>query len=125
MTKKITYIIIIVVLILVILFLSFGEELSKPNYLNITATEAETLIDNGALLVDVRTETEYNTKHIRGAINIPYDEISSIDADKDKEIILYCRSGARAEEAAKELISLGYTKVYNLGALSNWTGKTE
>ena len=125
MSNKLIYIILVVVLILVILFLSFGKEITKPNYIDITGKEAETLVDNGAIVVDVRTETEYNTKHIQGAINIPYDKISSIDAAKDKEIILYCRSGSRAETAAKELISLGYTKVYNLGSLDNWTGETE
>ncbi len=125
MNSKKIYIIIIIVLILTILFLSFGQDLTKPNYLNITGAEAETLVDNGALVIDVRTEVEYNTEHIQGAINIPYDEISSIEADTDDTIIVYCQSGTRATEAAEELIALGYTKVYNLGALSNWTGETE
>ena len=125
MNSKKIYIIIIIVLILTILFLSFGQDLTKPNYLNITGAEAETLVDNGALVIDVRTEVEYNTEHIQGAINIPYDEISSIEAATDDTIIVYCQSGTRATEAAEELIALGYTKVYNLGALSNWTGETE
>ena len=125
MNSKKIYIVVITVLILAVLFLSFGSGLTKPNYLNINGAEAATLVDNGAIVVDVRTETEYNSKHIKGAINIPYDEISSIDVAKDKEIILYCQSGSRATKAAEDLIDLGYTKVYNLGALSNWTGETK
>jgi len=69
--------------------------------------------------IDVRTGFEYGLGHIEGAINIPYDEISSriksITEDKDAKIHLYCRSGNRSGKALKTLQSLGYTKAINEG----------
>ena len=128
MNKKLVYPIGIILLILLVLFLSFGKEVTKQNYINITGSEAVSLVNSGALVVDVRTQNEYNVKHIKGAINVPYDQIETLkdkQINKNDEIILYCQSGSRAEQAARKLINLGYTKVYNLGALSSWHGETE
>ena len=62
-----------------------------------------------------------NSGHIKDAINIPLDNISKIEYDKDTKIILYCASGIRSTEAAKKLSDLGYTNIYNLdGGLLNW-----
>lgn len=75
--------------------------------------------ENEYIIVDVRTVEEYEELHIVGAINIPYDEIDeNSNLDKDKIIFVYCRSGARSENAFNTLTNLGYT-VYDLGALSN------
>lgn len=81
--------------------------------------EIETIMEeNEYIIVDVRTEEEYEEIHVAGAINIPYDEIGeSSNLDKDKIIFVYCRSGARSEKAFNTLTNLGYT-VYDLGALS-------
>ena len=114
MTNKLIYIILIVILILIILFLSFGKEITKPSYININDKEAKVLVNDGALIIDVRASDEYNTKHIKGSINIPYNKISSLDASKDTEIIIYCNSEAKAKKTAEKLINLGYTKVYIL-----------
>ena len=58
---------------------------------------------------------------IKDSINIPVDNISSVEYDKDSVIIVYCASGMRSSNAAKTLIDLGYTNVYNLdGGLINW-----
>ena len=71
------------------------------------------------VIVDVRTEEEYNTGHITGAINIPYDQIDeNVDLDKEKLIFVYCVSGGRSSVAEETLTSLGYD-VYNLGAYEN------
>ena len=125
MNSKIIYVIIVLALILLILFLSFGQNLTKPSYLNITGQEAISLADKNTIIIDVRSKSEYEEKHIKGAINIPYNEIATLSATKDDKIILYCKSGARAKKAANELISLGFTKVYNLGAINNWPGEFE
>ena len=75
------------------------------------------LIQNGALVVDVRTPGEFSGGHIEDAVNIPYDlisrDIGSYAPDKDRAIILYCRSGPRASAAKKSLIRAGYTQVIN------------
>ena len=85
----------------------------------------EKIINDGAILLDVRTKEEYNEKHIDGAILLPLDKIdidsiSQIVSEKDTPIIVYCRSGNRSQQAREKLIALGYSKVYDLGAMSNW-----
>lgn len=85
----------------------------------------EKIINDGAILLDVRTKEEYNEKHIDGASLLPLDKIdidsiSQIVSEKDTPIIVYCRSGNRSQQAREKLIALGYSKVYDLGAMSNW-----
>lgn len=85
----------------------------------------EKIINEGAVLVDVRTQDEYNQKHIDGAELLPLDMIDEnsildIVDSKDDVIILYCQSGNRSGQALTKLKSLGYKKVYDLGAMSNW-----
>ena len=115
----------IISLIVCILLLTAcdGESIS---YKTITENEAMPLIENEAIIIDVRTVDEYNNGHIVDAINIPVDNISSISYDKDQVIIVYCASGRRSANAAQVLIDLGYTKVYNLdGGLINWGATLE
>jgi phage shock protein E len=72
---------------------------------------------NDAVLVDVRSPSEYATGHVQGAVNLPLDRLSS-DAlallpDKSAPLVLYCVSGARSEMAAQWLRQAGYTRVTN------------
>lgn len=85
---------------------------------NISINEVpEKLMDRG-VLVDVRTAEEFDEGHLPGALNINVNsedfigEISSIR--KNKNVLLYCRSGKRSARAAAILDSIGYKKVYNL-----------
>lgn len=94
---------------------------SSVNYME----AKEKIINEGAILLDVRTKEEYNEKHIDGASLLPLDKIdidsiSQIVSEKDTPIIVYCRSGNRSQQAREKLIALGYSKVYDLGAMSNW-----
>ena len=74
--------------------------------------------ENEHIIIDVRTEEEYEDGHVLGAINIPYDEIDvNSNLDKDKIIFVYCKSGGRSGIALNTLTSLGYI-VYNLGSFS-------
>ena len=75
---------------------------------------------NNYVILDVRTKEEYNEKHIVDSILIPYDEISdkTVNIDKNKTILVYCRSGKRATTAVEKLKRLGYT-AYNMGGLDN------
>ncbi len=126
MSKKMIYIITIVILILAILVITMlTSDNGKANYIKITGEEAEALINEGAEIVDVRTNSEYMEKHIKEATNLPLDQIETISLDKDQAIIVYCRSGSRSKEAANKLISMGYQKVYDLGSINNWTGEFE
>ena len=93
---------------------------------NSTENEANELISNNAVIIDVRSSIEYESGHIVNAINIPVDNIGSVDYDKDTVIIVYCASGVRSDNAADALIDLGYTNVYNLdGGLINWGAELE
>lgn len=74
------------------------------------------------LLIDVRTEAEWQTEHLQGAILIPYDkigdEISKVAPDKNTKIELYCRSGRRSGVALESLKKLGYGDVTNYGSVA-------
>lgn len=68
------------------------------------------------VIIDVRTAAEFNDGHLDSAINIPYQQIATIVThypDKAQPILLYCKSGRRAEIAATALEKLGYTAIYN------------
>ena len=86
-------------------------------------------MDDGHVIVDVRTHDEYREGHIPEAICIPNEEI--IDEkpfqlpDLDQVILIYCRSGNRSRQAAKKLADMGYTKVYEFGGINTWKGEIE
>ncbi len=71
------------------------------------------------MIIDVRTDKEFDSGHLQGAINTSYQVIGENIADltccKNQEIILYCRSGRRSEIAKTTLLELGYTNVTNAG----------
>lgn len=73
------------------------------------------------LIIDVRTEAEWNSGHIEGAILIPYEsigeKIETATKDKNRRIYVYCRSGRRSKIAKESLEKLRYKNVVNLGSL--------
>lgn len=80
------------------------------------STLDEVLNNGNYVILDVRTEEEFNTGHIKDSLNIPYDEIDeNINLDKNKVILVYCRSGVRSKKAYSSLKSLGY-KVIDMGS---------
>ena len=108
----------IISLLVCILLLTACDE---KGYETIDSNVAMTLIEQNAVVIDVRSSDEYATGHIEGSINIPVDNISNIDYTKETLIIVYCASGMRSATAAETLADLGYTKVHNLdGGLINW-----
>ena len=80
--------------------------------------------DKSVILVDVRTAAEYKEGHIANSILVPSETIGQEAAtkltDKSSTIIVYCRSGRRSALAAQELITLGYTNVFDLGGIIDW-----
>lgn len=108
-------------LIIIFISLIMLTGCTKENKITkINGSKAKELIKENAVLIDVRTKEEYNEGHIEDAINIPYTEINKINYDKDTVIIVYCRSGNRSNLAAEELVSLGYTSIYDLGSIDNY-----
>jgi phage shock protein E len=85
------------------------------------AKKAWPMIENGALLVDVRSEQEFAEGHLEGAININWDQtdelIAAIGNDKQRQVVFYCRSGNRVGKSIKVLESRGYTNIINATGL--------
>lgn len=98
----------------------------KSTHTTISAKEAKKMMDENEdiIILDVRTEDEYQEGHIEGAILIPDNEITEkaedILADKSETILVYCRSGRRSANASKELSDLGYTNIYDFGGINDW-----
>lgn len=80
------------------------------------------IADNKAHLVDVRSESEFAQGALPHALNIPLQLIMTADnlLEKEKEIILYCVSGARSSMAKNYLLQMGYKKVHDLGSYQNY-----
>lgn len=85
--------------------------------------------DDGHVIVDVRSQEEYNEGHIPGAIVIPNESIGTEQPkelpDLEQVILVYCRSGNRSRQASQKLADMGYTNVYEFGGIKDWIGETE
>ena len=98
----------------------------SATYEQISGAEAKALMDSesGYIIIDARTQEEYDQGHIPGAISIPEYEIADRAEkelpDKDQLILVYCRSGRRSKIAAEELVKLGYTNVKEFGGIIDW-----
>ncbi len=99
--------------------------------MNITAEEAKKIMDTEKdyIILDVRTQEEFDEKHIPGAVLIPDYEIADkaedLLPDKNQLILVYCRSGRRSKLAAEELVKLGYTNIREFGGIIDWPYETE
>lgn len=109
-------------------FTACGKTIS---YTNISPKDAVDVIkgDSEAVLIDVRTPEEFRVVRIPGSVLIPdyeiKDKIANVVPDKDTTVIVYCRSGNRSRNAAKTLIDMGYTKIFDLGGIMDWPYDTE
>ena len=98
----------------------------SATYDQISGAEAKALMDSesGYIIIDARTQEEYDQGHIPGAILIPEYEIADRAEkeipDKNQLILVYCRSGRRSKIAAEELVKLGYTNVKEFGGIIDW-----
>ena len=107
------------------------ESAQEAVYLNITAKQAKEIMDSqeNYIILDTRTQEEYEEGHIPGAILIPYDEIThkaeTILTDKNQLILVYCRSGRRSKLASQDLVKLGYTNIREFGGIIDWPYEVE
>ena len=108
-----------------------NENNQEAAYMNITAEEAKQIMDTetGYIILDVRTQEEYDESHIPGAIVIPNTEIETRAeqelTDKGQMILVYCRSGRRSKQAAEILVTLGYTNIKEFGGIIDWPYEVE
>ncbi len=120
-------------LLLLLIFIPFIFTVScaSQGVIKITAQEAKTMLDSDSsiILVDVRTQEEYDQIHIPGAIVLPVDDITfradNILPDKNATYIIYCNSGNRSATASQALVDLGYKNVYDMGGIIYWPYETE
>lgn len=100
-------------------------------YEQISMEEAKQLMvdEEGYIILDVRTDWEYENGHIPRAICIPNESIGMTEPeslpDKEQLILVYCRSGKRSKQAARKLAELGYTNVKEFGGIMDWNGGLE
>ena len=104
---------------------------SSDSYQQVNAETAKELMDteDDYVILDARTQAEYDEGHIPGAILIPHDTVMTAaeDAlpDKDQLILVYCRSGNRSKQASQTLVDLGYTNVIEFGGINSWPYEVE
>ena len=102
----------------------------KKTYRQVSPEEAAAMMEEetGYIILDVRTQEEYETAHIPGAICIPNETIGTEDIpelpDKDQLILVYCRSGNRSKQASEKLAKQGYANIVEFGGINSWTGET-
>lgn len=96
----------------------------KAEYRKITPEEAREMMIEGNIILDVRTQAEYEQGHIQEAMLLPVDSILDGDLeslpDKNQTILVYCRSGNRSATASEALVEAGYTNVYDFGGINDW-----
>ena len=108
-----------------------NDSSNSSSYQQVDAETAKELMDteDDYVILDVRTQAEYDESHIPGAILIPHDTVATAaeDAlpDKSQLILVYCRSGNRSKQASQALVDLGYTNVVEFGGINSWPYEVE
>ena len=113
---------------------SEGDTLKQENKISyecISQEEAKKLMENeeNYIILDVRTQEEYDSGHIPNAICIPNEMITTDQPEglpeKEQLILIYCRSGNRSKQAAEKLVNMGYTNIKEFGGIITWDGAIE
>lgn len=124
----------IIGMLVMLLFAGCSQAKGNPQeepLVNITAEKAKQLMDTeeNYIILDVRTQEEYDQGHIPGAILIPDNRIDAdaekVLTDKNQLILVYCRSGRRSKLAAERLVQLGYTNIKEFGGILDWPYEVE
>ena len=100
---------------------------NQAEYRRISPIEAQAMMENyDVLILDVRTQEEFEGGFISNAVLLPYSEIreraESVIVDRDRIVLVYCRAGRRSEIAARALVEMGFTRVYDFGGIEEWVG---
>lgn len=121
--KKLFLLLFLITLFALNAFSTTAEEVEVVFYTDVTALEAEALINENIdnehfIILDVRTPSEYNAGHIDGATNVNYNASDFVEKlnklDKTDVYLLYCASGNRSSRALSKMKELGFTKIYHL-----------
>jgi rhodanese-related sulfurtransferase len=120
--------VLIVVALIIYLILQMGGgsgNVPASNALasTISVSDAYTMYQNGAFILDVRTQEEWNEFHAPNATLIPLDQLASRldEIPRDREIVVVCRSGNRSQEGRDILLNAGFEQVTSMtGGLNEW-----
>jgi rhodanese-related sulfurtransferase len=95
---------------------------AAPTYKEVDRAEARQMIDAGAQLVDVRADHEWNAGHLPGAVHIALPDLPARvgEIDKDKPVVIYCRTDNRSTMAATALTEAGYDVAKLAGGATGW-----
>lgn len=103
-----------------------GGASEDAGFEQIDAEAAKKIMDEESdyVILDVRTQDEYDQGHIPGAVLLPHDVVSKeaekILPRKDQLVLVYCRRGNRSKQASQALVDLGYTNVVEFGGINDW-----
>ena len=89
----------------------------------VTSKTAHLMVDTGALLLDVRTASEFASGHLPGAVNVPLPTLTSNPlavGDRQRAVVVYCQSGTRSALATVVLRRAGFSQVADLGPMGRW-----
>lgn len=119
----------ILILIMFAILFSAGcsSEMDKVDYKQISTEEAMAMMseETDYIILDVRTPEEFESGHIKDAINIPNEAIGNTEIaelpNKEQLIMIYCRSGNRSKQASEKLVRIGYTNIVEFGGINTWT----
>jgi len=104
---------------------------SAMGYQQISQEEAKEIIANedNIIILDVRTQEEYDQGHIPDAVCVPVETLSDSQPeelpDLNQKILVYCRSGNRSKQAAEKLAAIGYTNIFEFGGINTWDGELD
>lgn len=125
--KKLSLILAAIILILSLAACSLPWSDNSDGYTQISYEEAKKMIDerDDIIILDVRTQEEFEGGYIKGAILFPSQEVNKETAaqklpDKDQTILIYCSSGGRSKKVAQQLVDMGYTNIYEFGGINSW-----
>lgn len=120
----------IIFMFLISLTLFIFSSCNSYSYQQISQKQAREIMNTETdyIILDVRTVTEFSEGHIENAINIDHEEINlkaeELLTDKEKLILVYCRSGRRSKIAAQALTEMGYINVKEFGGIIDWEYET-
>lgn len=106
-----------------------AEAAAENTYQQISMDEAAALMasEPDCIILDVRTQEEYDSGHIPGAVCVPLQAIGDADIpelpDREQLILVYCRSGNRSKQASEKLAAMGYTNIMEFGGIQSWSGE--
>lgn len=115
----------LVIIVLSLIYSYVGDRLM--GYRSVDPNQATRLINDGAGVLDVRTEAEFRNGHIADALNVPVSQLKSkldrLPFDKKQPLVVYCQSGSRSARACALLAKSGFEQVRNLsGGIMAWQG---